>query len=165
MAFGGVFAKQSQDDKPLTHQEPVRTASVSYGLRSQSPLRSRCGMEVSATWPPLTRLSSAPLITARPFGLGCRFDEAPSSSGGPYRAPSRWKYRTNPAKAGPRYHSQRTLASDSDKVYLLAFRQPREGPPAVSRRQTSPGATSNRSGAFARLGPLPSNQPNRSTIP
>jgi hypothetical protein len=79
-AFGEPRAKQSQDDKPLTHQEPVRTASIDYGLWSHLSLRSRSGMELSQAWPLLTRLFPAQLIPARPFGLGWRFDEAPSGN-------------------------------------------------------------------------------------
>lgn len=98
-AFGEPGAKQSQDDKPLTHQEPVRTASVDYGLWSHLSLRSRSGMEVSQAWPPLTRLSPAQLIPARPFGLGWRFDEAPSGSARIIFAP---EVSNQPAKIGPR---------------------------------------------------------------
>lgn len=80
IAFGEPRAKQSQDDKPLTHQESVRTTSVDYSLWSHLSLRSRRGIGVSATWPQLARLSPARSIPARPFGLGSRFDEAPSGS-------------------------------------------------------------------------------------
>lgn len=54
----------------------VRTASVDDAPWSQPSLRSLSGTEVSQDRPSLPRLSSAPLIPARPFGLGLRFDEA-----------------------------------------------------------------------------------------
>lgn len=54
----------------------VRTASVEDASWSQPSLRSRLGMGVSQAWPLLSRPLPAPLITARPFGLGLRFDEA-----------------------------------------------------------------------------------------
>jgi hypothetical protein len=77
MLFGDVGAKRSQDNKPSrVMEEPVRTASVVDALWSQPSLRSRLGMELSQAWPLLSRLCSAPLIPARPFGLGLRFDEA-----------------------------------------------------------------------------------------
>jgi hypothetical protein len=58
-------------------EKPVRTASVvAHAPWSQPSLRSRSGMEASQTWPLLSRPASAPLIPARPFGLGLRFDEA-----------------------------------------------------------------------------------------
>jgi hypothetical protein len=57
-------------------EKPVRTASVDYGFWSHPSLRARSGMKVSQAQPLLSRLSSAPLIPARPFGLGWRFDEA-----------------------------------------------------------------------------------------
>jgi hypothetical protein len=91
IAFGEPGAKQSQDDKPLTHQEPVRTGSVDYSLWSHLSLHSRRGREVSATWPLLTGLSSVLLVTARPFGLGYRSDEAPSGSGKLTKEPLRAK--------------------------------------------------------------------------
>ena len=73
-------------------QKLVRTASVD-ALWSQPSLRSRLGMKVSQAWPLLSRLSFAPLIPARPFGLGWRFDEAPLVT--PYFA-SRQRYQAQP---------------------------------------------------------------------
>ena len=58
-------------------RKPVRTASVEDASWSQPSLRSRLGMEVSQAWPLLSRMTCGPLIPARPFGLGWRFDEAP----------------------------------------------------------------------------------------
>ncbi len=157
MPFGEIVAKQSQDDKPLTHQRLVRTASVNDALWSRSSLRSRRGMKVSATWPQLSTLSFASLIRVRPFGLPRRFDEAPSSSGCPYRAPSRWKNLANPAKATPRYHFSRPLASRVDKAYLSRSRRPREGcRPVSQRRHQNLGVPTKCSEVFARSGPLPS---------
>lgn len=80
IAFGESGAKQSQDDKPLTHQEPVRTGSVDYSLWSHLSLHSRRGSGLTATWPLLAGLNPVQFIPARPFGLGLRFDEAPSGN-------------------------------------------------------------------------------------
>lgn len=101
-AFGEPRAKQSQDDKPLPQQEPVRTVSVDHGLWSHPSLHSRSGMEISQARPLLTRLFSAQLIPARPFGLGWRFDEAPSGSANGLVRISRQKIRTNPRDGGTR---------------------------------------------------------------
>jgi hypothetical protein len=57
-------------------QKLVRTASVDDAPWSQPSLRSRLGMGISQAWPLLSRLFPAPLIPARPFGLGWHFDEA-----------------------------------------------------------------------------------------
>jgi hypothetical protein len=57
-------------------QKLVRTASVDDAPWSQPSLRSRLGMGLSQARPLLSRLVPAPLIPARPFGLGLRFDEA-----------------------------------------------------------------------------------------
>ena len=76
-AFGEPGAKRSQDNKPCrVLAEPVRTTSVDHGFWSHLSLRSRSGMGLSQAWPLLSRLVPAPLIPARPFGLGLRFDEA-----------------------------------------------------------------------------------------
>ncbi len=76
-SFGESGAKRSQDDKPYrVLVEPVRAASVDNALWSHLSLRSRLGMGLSQAWPQLSRLVPAPLIPARPFGLGLRFDEA-----------------------------------------------------------------------------------------
>jgi hypothetical protein len=75
-AFGEPGAKQSQDDKPRQLTEPVRTASVDYGLWSHLSLHSRYGSGLTVTWPLLAELYPAQSIPARPFGLGLRFDGA-----------------------------------------------------------------------------------------
>ncbi len=80
MSLGESRAKRSQDDKPLTHQESVRAASVDYAPWSHPSLRSRRGSGSTATWPQLARPYPVPSIPARPFGLGLRYDETPSGS-------------------------------------------------------------------------------------
>lgn len=81
MAFGEPGAKQSQDDKPFRIvEEPVRTASVDYGIWSHLSLHSRCGTRISATRPLLARVNLPPSIPARPFGLGWRFNRALTGS-------------------------------------------------------------------------------------
>jgi hypothetical protein len=122
MAFGEIVAKQSQDNKPLPQKRFVRTASVGNGLRSRSPLRSRSGREVSGTRPLLSRLSPAPHIPARPFGLGWRFDVTllvtPTSFGMRTFAPA----VDQPAEAGPRYHTKRLIASVPRMGYMMPAR-------------------------------------------
>lgn len=76
MAFGESGAKQSQDDKPQTHLEPVRTVSVEDGFWSRLSLHSRRGSGLTSTWPLLAGLCPVQSIPARPFGLGLRFDGA-----------------------------------------------------------------------------------------
>jgi hypothetical protein len=167
MAFGEVLAKQSQDDKPLTHQRLVRTASVGDGIWSQPPLRSRRGREVSATWPLLSRLSSAPPIPARPFGLRSRCDGALLIPAPLMRGLSRQKYQAKNARAGPRYHRKSAVATFTDKAYLWVNRiaVPSAHRPS-SRTIPSPGAHQARSGAFARSGPMPSQNSQRNqTLP
>lgn len=151
MAFGGVVAKQSQDDKPpRVVRGSVRTASVNYGLRSQSSLRSRSGMKASRTWPLLARLSFAPFITARPFGLGCRFDETPSGNGIPYGNSRARSFKPSPRKQARVTTSNQRLQgpitsciNGSADDAVSPFRSS-----VVSRTHSSPGAPQARSGAF-----------------
>lgn len=156
-AFGEVPAKQSQDNKPLTHERFVRTASVGYGLWSQPPLRSRRGMEVSATWPSLARLSPAPSIPARPFGLGWRFDRTPTGSANlTRRAPA--PVVDQPAKAGPRYQKLSGAATSKLALFCKAVygdrsRRALDRAAVFARDFTSPGAPPTRAGAFAHLAP------------
>lgn len=109
MLLGEIRAKRSQDDKPPTHRRLVRTASVDYAPWSRSSLRSRRGMKVSATRPLLSRLSFAPLIPARPFGLGLRFDQSPSGSAS--NSPFAPHVSNQAAKAMARYHSSEVTAT------------------------------------------------------
>jgi hypothetical protein len=96
-AFGEPGAKRSQDNKPSrVMREPVRTTSVDHGFWSHLSLRSRSGMGLSQAWPLLSRLFPAPLIPARPFGLGWCFDEAPLVTPSYFRSISRQRYQAQP---------------------------------------------------------------------
>lgn len=158
IAFGGSGAKRSQDDKPLTHQRPVRTASVAqHSLRSHLSLRSRCGMEVSATWPLLSRLSPAPHIPARPFGLGWRFDVARSVTPNSFECHRPNVYQTSVARGF--CHRISTLATANPIRYRATSHRSdpfcRAG--RVANTNLSPGVPPNRTGALAHLAPSVAN--------
>jgi hypothetical protein len=112
MAFGESRAKWSQDDRPHPMMKLVRTTSVDHGVWSHPSLHGRRGMKVSAARPQLTGLSLALPVTARPFGLGFRFDEAPSGNGTLPKEPLRAR-RFEPTREGEGSLAHRTTSCKS----------------------------------------------------
>jgi hypothetical protein len=111
IAFGEPGAKQSQDDKPLTHQEPVRTASVDIAFGATC----RFAVVTGEKSPQLGRCFRGCLPPrSSPLGLSDsdrRFDEALLVAASPFKMDTFAPDVDQPAKAGPRYHRKRHIAS------------------------------------------------------
>ena len=159
IALGESGAKQSQDDKPLTHQRLVRTASVdiapgaicrfAVAAGEKSPQLGRCFRDCL---PPRTS----------PLGL--------SDSGGalmwpllvtpsPIRGAIAPEDLNQAAKAGPRYHAKWLIASGRQVRYMSASASPAKArlPRPSPEEPKNPGAPPSRSGVFASRA-LPSQQ-------
>lgn len=154
MAFGEIVAKQSQDDKPLTHQRLVRTASVSmaFGADRRFTVVAR---EKSAQLGRCFRGCLPP--RSSPLGLSDsdrRFDEALLV------APTSFRMRTiapavdQPATAEPRYHTKRLIASLPRVGYMS---RAAASDAAVVARHFEPRCAANPHRGFCALRPLPNN--------